>query len=33
MGVEAIHMICKNQTLARSVADEVELIHQLFNFK
>ncbi len=31
MGIEEMHMIHKNQTCVRSVADEVELIHQLFN--
>ncbi len=33
MGIEPMHMIHKNQTWVRSVADEVELIHQLFNVK
>ncbi len=33
MGIEAMHMIHKNQTWVRSVTDEVELIHQLINVK
>ncbi len=31
MGIEAMLMIHKNQTCVRSVADEIKLIHQLFD--
>ncbi len=30
-GIEAMHMIHKNQTLVKNVVDEMELVQQLFD--